>query len=338
MLLLSRIAVGIRRDLIEQAPCGVLVGAGDSRVMHGGPQDRRLQLANHIFHCRLQLLIFDHLFKNASQQGKGLWVALSRLGRWCHGTGRLLQVMQGMVQRGMHHGGRHAAGHQPGGVHERIHIVTGDLILLPQLQQVGGLLSIAVRIPVLYPLADEGVEDAELAKHFLADTHAKQGSPIDLTIHADNGPAPASDSVSRLLRHLGITESHSRPHVSDDNPYSEALFKTKKYRPDFPDRFASLEAARVHCRAFFDWYNNHHFHTGIALLTPFVVHHGLASERLAARQEVLDLAYLQHPERFVHRRPTPPALPDELRAAWRTQPPAKLLHRRQPSRAARDEL
>ena len=172
------------------------------------------------------------------------------------------------------------------------------------------LLDIFSRYVVGWMLAER--EDAELAKHFLADTHAKQGSPIDLTIHADNGPAPASDSVSRLLRHLGITESHSRPHVSDDNPYSEALFKTKKYRPDFPDRFASLEAARAHCRAFFDWYNNHHFQPGIALLTPFVVHHGLASERLAARQEVLDLAYLEHPERFVHRRPTPPALPDAV--------------------------
>ena len=104
------------------------------------------------------------------------------------------------------------------------------------------LMDIFSRYVVGWMLAER--EDAELAKHFLADTHAKQGSPIDLTIHADNGPAPASDSVSRLLRHLGITESHSRPHVSDDNPYSEALFKTKKYRPDFPDRFASIDAAR----------------------------------------------------------------------------------------------
>lgn len=145
------------------------------------------------------------------------------------------------------------------------------------------LLDIFSRYVVGWMLAER--EDAELAKHFLADTYAKQGAPIDLTIHADNGPAPASESVSRLLRHLGITESHSRPHVSDDNPYSEALFKTKKYRPDFPDRFASLEAARAHCRAFFDWYNNNHFHTGIALLTPFVVHHGLApSVRPPARR------------------------------------------------------
>lgn len=163
------------------------------------------------------------------------------------------------------------------------------------------LLDIFSRYVVGWMLAER--EDAELAKHFLADTYAKQGAPIDLTIHADNGPAPASESVSRLLRHLGITESHSRPHVSDDNPYSEALFKTKKYRPDFPDRFASLEAARAHCRAFFDW------HRPVdALRRPSRPR----LQRQAARQEVLDLAYLEHPERFVHRRPAPPALPEAV--------------------------
>lgn len=172
------------------------------------------------------------------------------------------------------------------------------------------LLDIFSRYVVGWMLADR--EDAELARQFLADTFKKQGSPVGLTVHADNGPAPAAESVSRLYRHLSITESHSRPHVSDDNPYSEALFKTVKYRPDFPDRFDSFEAARAHCRAFFDWYNNHHFHTGIALLTPFVVHHGLVAEHQAARQEILDRAHREHPERFVHRRPTPPALPEAV--------------------------
>jgi len=172
------------------------------------------------------------------------------------------------------------------------------------------LLDIFSRYVVGWMLADR--EDAELARQFLADTFKKQGSPVGLTVHADNGPAPASESVSRLYRHLSITESHSRPHVSDDNPYSEALFKTVKYRPDFPDRFASIKAARAHCRAFFDWYNNHHFHTGIALLTPFVVHHGLVAEHQAARQEILDRAHREHPERFVHRRPIPPALPEAV--------------------------
>jgi putative transposase len=155
-------------------------------------------------------------------------------------------------------------------------------------------------------------EDTELAKQLLAETFAKQGSPDDLTIHADNGPAPASDGVSKLLRRLGVAESHSRPHVSDDNPFSEALFKTVKYRPDYPDRFDSIGAARAHFRAFFDWYNNHHRHIGIALLTPFAVHHGLVEQHQAARQEVLDRAYREHPERFVHRPPTPPSLPEAV--------------------------
>lgn len=118
---------------------------------------------------------------------------------------------------------------------------------------------------------------------------------------------------------LGVIKTHSRPHVSNDNPYSEAQFKTLKYAPAFPERFGSIQDARAFCRPFFEWYNNEHRHSGIALLTPADVHYGRAERVLAARKQVLLAAYDQHPERFVRKPPQPAALPE---AVW-INPPDK---------------
>jgi putative transposase len=161
-------------------------------------------------------------------------------------------------------------------------------------------------------------ESSELAEVFIAETCAKEGiEPGDLTLHADRGSAMTSKSVAQLLCDLGVTKTHSRPHVSNDNPYSEAQFKTLKYRPDFPAQFGSLANARVWARPFFQWYNHEHHHSGIGLLTPATVHYGRAAETIAARQEVLLAAYQAHPERFVRGTPTPPALPT---AVWINPP------------------
>ena len=161
-------------------------------------------------------------------------------------------------------------------------------------------------------------ESGELAKALIDETCTRQGiMPGELTFHADNGPAMIAQPVAFLLASLGITKSHSRPHVSDDNPFSEAQFKTLKYRPDFPERFASLEHARAFLRDFFTWYNTQHHHDALALLTPHDVHHGLVAERLAQRARALDAAYAAHPERFVRRPPTPAALPE---AVWINPP------------------
>jgi putative transposase len=129
--------------------------------------------------------------------------------------------------------------------------------------------------------------------------------PGGLQVHADNGPAMISQPVASLFVALDIKESHSRPHVSDDNPFSEAQFKTLKYRPNFPKQFASIEHARAFLREFFNWYNNQHHHCRLALLTPNDVHHGLVDMRISARATVLDAAYAAHPERFVRKPPTP---------------------------------
>lgn len=135
------------------------------------------------------------------------------------------------------------------------------------------------------------VESAELAEQLIAETCAKQGVPrAQLTIHADNGSPMIAKSVASLLADLGVTKSHSRPHVSNDNPYSEAQFKTLKYRPDYPDRFASSAAARQWARSFFAWYNDEHHHTGLGLLTPAVVHTGQAEAVRQKRQAVLQQA------------------------------------------------
>ena len=163
-------------------------------------------------------------------------------------------------------------------------------------------------------------ESAELAKRLIGETCAKQGiAPGQLTIHADRGSSMTSKPVAFLLADLGVTKTHSRPHVSDDNPFSESQFKTMKYRPEFPDRFGSIQDARLFCQDFFPWYNTEHHHGGIGLLTPAAVHYGQAEQIHAQRQEVLLRAYQQNPERFVRRPPTPPGLPT---AVW-INPPAK---------------
>jgi putative transposase len=162
-------------------------------------------------------------------------------------------------------------------------------------------------------------EQAALAERLIAEAAAQQGIPAgQLTLHADRGSAMTSKPVALLLADLGITKTHGRPHVSNDNPFSEAQFKTLKYRPDFPARFGSLEDARAFCQGFFPWYNHAHRHAGLGLLPPAVVHYGQAESVRAARQTVLAGAYARHPERFVRRPPAPPPLPT---AAWINPPP-----------------
>lgn len=161
-------------------------------------------------------------------------------------------------------------------------------------------------------------ESAALAERLIHDTCEKQGiSRGHLTLHADRGSSMTSKTVAHLLADLGVTKTHSRPHVSDDNPYSEAQFKTLKYRPDFPSRFGSIEDARAFCRGFFGWYNTEHYHSGIGMLTPETVHYGRAKEVIAVRHEVLMAAYAAHPERFVRKPPQPSVLPE---AAWINRP------------------
>ena len=160
-------------------------------------------------------------------------------------------------------------------------------------------------------------ESGALADRLIAETVAREGVTSGLTIHADRGPSMTSKPVAFLLADLGITKSHSRPHVSNDNPFSEAHFKTLKYRPSFPDRFGSIEDARAFCRTFFSWYNAEHRHGGIGLLTPEMVHRGQGEQVRAARQAVLTDAYTAHPERFVRKHPEPPPLPT---AVWINPP------------------
>src|SRR5215210_7020451 len=161
-------------------------------------------------------------------------------------------------------------------------------------------------------------ESATLAEELIAETCARQGiQPDQLTIHADRGSSMTSKSVAFLLADLGVTKTHSRPHVSNDNPYSEAQFKTLKYRPGFPDRFASIEEARAFCQDFFRWYNAEHRHAGIGLMAPEVVHYGQAQDAYDARAQVLATVYAAHPERFVRQPPRPPQLPT---AAWINPP------------------
>ena len=161
-------------------------------------------------------------------------------------------------------------------------------------------------------------ELASLAERLIAETAAKQAIPPDqLTVHADRGASMTSKPVAFLLADLGITRSHSRPHVSNDNPFSEAQFKTLKYCPEFPGHFAAIEEARAFCQPFFRWYNAEHRHSGIAMLTPETVHFGQAEAARARRAQVLAAAYAAHPERFVRRPPEPLALPT---ATWINPP------------------
>lgn len=162
-------------------------------------------------------------------------------------------------------------------------------------------------------------ESATLAEELIAQTCEKQGIGAgQLTIHADRGSAMTSKAVAFLLADLGVTKTHSRPHVSNDNPYSESQFKTMKYRPDFPDRFTCIEESRAFCRPFFGWYNAQHRHSGLGLITPEAVHYARTDAIIAVRKRVLTAAYAAHPERFVCKQPEPPAMPE---AVW-INPPA----------------
>ena len=161
-------------------------------------------------------------------------------------------------------------------------------------------------------------ESAQLAQRLIADTCQKQLIlPGQLHLHADRGTSMTSKPVAFLLADLGVTKTHSRPQVSDDNPYSESQFKTLKYRPGFPDRFGSIQDARAFCQPFFRWYNSEHHHSGIALLTPAMLHYGRAEEVIQRRQEVLQDAYARNPERFVRACPKPQSPPT---AAWINPP------------------
>jgi putative transposase len=161
-------------------------------------------------------------------------------------------------------------------------------------------------------------EAACLAERLLAETVTAQQVEADkLTVHADRGASMISKPVAMLLADLGVTRSHSRPHVSNDNPYSESQFKTLKHHPTFPDRFGCLQDARAFCQRFFGWYNVEHRHSGIALLTPADVHYGRADAVTSARAVVLDGAFAAHPERFVGKPPQPPRLPE---AVWINKP------------------
>ena len=164
-------------------------------------------------------------------------------------------------------------------------------------------------------------ESATLAKHLIAETCRRQAiDPGQLTTHSDRGPSMTSTSVALLLADLGVTKSLSRPHTSNDNPYSEAQFKTLKYRPEFPERFGSLQDGRGFCRTFFGWYNTEHHHSGIGMLTPAAVHYGQAPLIIAARQHTLDTAFALHPERFVSNPPLHQHVPQQ---AWINPPKAK---------------
>nr|WP_231848468.1 IS3 family transposase [Gloeobacter violaceus] len=169
-------------------------------------------------------------------------------------------------------------------------------------------------------------ESAELAEQLIAQSSTREGIARDqLTIHSERGAAMTSRTVAVLLSDLGITKSHSRPHVSNDNPYSESQFKTMKYQgrcpndpqPQFPERFGSLEDARAFCQRFFAWYNHEHCHSGIGLMPPASLHTGEAHQRQERRRQVLAAAYTQHPDRFVRKIPEPPALPE---AVWINKP------------------
>jgi putative transposase len=163
-------------------------------------------------------------------------------------------------------------------------------------------------------------ESAELAKRLIEESCKKQCIPPgQLTLHADRGTSISSKPVAFLLADLGVTKTHSRPHVSDDNPYSESQFRTMKYRPEFPDRFGCIQDSRAFSQGFFRWYNEEHRHSSLGLLTPAMVHYGQAESVLQQRQAVLDVAYQLHPERFVRSAPKPPVLPSEV---WINKPVA----------------
>jgi putative transposase len=162
-------------------------------------------------------------------------------------------------------------------------------------------------------------ESTALAKHLIRETCRRHSvKPGQLCLHADRGSSMKSKGLAELLVDLGVGKSHSRPHVSDDNPFSESQFKTLKYRPDFPGNFGSIQDARAFCSVFFDWYNNDHRHSGIAMLTPAQVHYGNPQEVLNQRHQVVMAARQAHPERFPNGDPRLKTLPAE---AWINPPP-----------------
>ena len=164
------------------------------------------------------------------------------------------------------------------------------------------VMDIFSRFVVGWLLADK--ESSALAKQVLGESYHKQKiKPHQLTVHADRGTSMKSKCTAQFLADLGITKTHSRPKVSNDNCYSEAQFKTLKYRPEFPKRFGCILDARGISRDLFDWYNNHHKHSGIAYLTPADVHYGRAEEILKIRQETLEIAFLKNPKRFKGKMP-----------------------------------
>jgi putative transposase len=178
------------------------------------------------------------------------------------------------------------------------------------------ILDVFSRYVVGWLIAEQ--ESAELAELLIAETCAKQAiAPGQLTLHADRGSSMKSKQVSQLLVDLGIIKSHSRPHISDDNPFSEAQFKTLKYRPDNPDRFENLAEAQQWGRSVFAWYNDQHYHFALGLLTPASVHYRQAQTILLQRQQLLQTAYAAHPERFVKGVPLVPAPPNEV---WINKP------------------
>ncbi len=161
-------------------------------------------------------------------------------------------------------------------------------------------------------------ESAALAQDLIAETCLKQGIiPGSLTVHADNGSSMKSGTLAQLLTDLGVSKTHSRPHVSNDNPFSESAFKTLKYRPGYPERFGSIEDARSFCRGFFTWYNTEHRHSGIAMVTPENVHYNTYQDVLTARLSILSQAYQDHPERFVKEIPTVQQVPTTV---WINKP------------------
>lgn len=185
------------------------------------------------------------------------------------------------------------------------------------------ILDIFSRYVVGWLLAEQ--ESAKLAELLIAESCAKQNiSRDELILHSDRGGPMKAKSVAQLLEDLGVTKSHSRPYVPDDNPYSEAQFKTLKYQPDFPERFGSFQKALSWARGFFPWYNQEFYHSSLGLLTPASVHYGQAEAILQQRQQVLTAAYEAHPERFVQGPPQPPSLPTEV---WINRPPAQTIYR-----------
>ena len=173
------------------------------------------------------------------------------------------------------------------------------------------ILDIFSRYVVGWLLAERECHD--LAARLIRETCTKQDVQADqLTIHSDRGPSMKSQTVAQLLAALGIIKSHSRPHVSNDNPFSESQFKTLKYRPEFPDRFASYDEARAFCVTFFPWYNEEHYHSGLQMFTPASVHYCQTEPILAQRQRTLQAAYAAHPERFVQGVSQPKPVPETV--------------------------